>query len=205
MNCNVQPSLRTTGPVPFNQVKKEIPKGYDIAKVTKLDTSKAETKSRIYWHLVQNVYTVLKLLFQSCSPTKTSGINLACASVEELYPARCPSPRDQLHLIQYNERQSLLEHTNTVFPIRRGGHCALCWFVEPKYGDAPVVSTLEESLQKSSVMCTAVQSLWSPGHGKNILLRIYNRTIFNCITHNTSSVLIVQMKMAPQLQRIICF
>lgn len=35
-NFNVQPSLKSTGLVSFNKIKKEIQKGFDIANVTQL-------------------------------------------------------------------------------------------------------------------------------------------------------------------------
>lgn len=76
----------------------------------------------------------------------------------------------------------------------------MCQFVKHQYGDAQIVSTTKEGLQKSSVNCTTVQSLRSLGNGKNILLRIYNRKISNCIIHNALLLLIVQIKMASQLQ-----
>ena len=42
-----------------------------------------------------------------------------------------------------------------------------------KYGGTQIISTLEESLQKSNIICTTAQSVWSLGHGKTILLRTH--------------------------------
>lgn len=45
---SIQLSVRTTGLVPFSQMKTGIQKGSDVSKITQLDTTKSETKSYIF-------------------------------------------------------------------------------------------------------------------------------------------------------------
>ena len=80
----------------------------------------------------------------------------------------------------------IIQWINTLFSMKRGGNYVWGWFIMFKYGGTQIISTLEESLQKSNIICTTAQSVWSLGHGKNILLR--NHTKFSTVLFTTTNI-----------------